>query len=72
MLKNRLSVILSFLGFVQLMFIGFGGSFAIEIVKDQSNEAILFWSSLASLVLAIMITYLYVVAFALTNKKQQQ
>lgn len=64
MFKDRLSVILSFLSFVQLMFIGFGGSFAVEIVKEESNETILFLSSMITLILGVVITYLYTEAFA--------
>lgn len=69
--KERLSVILSFLGFMQLMFIGFGGSFAVEVVKDKSSENVIFLSSLATLILAIIITCLYVEAYSMTRREKQ-
>lgn len=49
---------------MQLVFLGFAGSFVSEIIKPEQNQLILFWSSLFALALAILIVYLYLEAFA--------
>lgn len=59
MKEKRVDMLLSIASFLQLMFLGFAGSFAAELLNDQKNEAILFLTSLAALILIISIVYLY-------------
>jgi len=59
MKKARITVLLSLVTFLELMFLGFGGSFISEMIKDDANEMILFWSSFWSAILVIQILYIY-------------
>ncbi len=52
---------------MQFMFLGFGGGFVSEIIKLQPDGMILFWTSLFSLILGIVILYLYVEVFSKTK-----
>ena len=58
---------LSLVTFVQLMFLGFAGSFVAEVIKSRQDDAILFWSSFFSLILAIVILYIYIDIFSKTK-----
>jgi len=64
MRNDRVSIFLSAANFMQLIFLGFAGSFVSEIIKAEQNQLILFWSSLFTLALAILIVYLYLEAFS--------
>lgn len=70
MKKIRITDWLSVVTFLELMLLGFGGSFVNEIVKENSNEVVLFWSSMYSLILTIFIVYIYVSVFSATRLKQ--
>lgn len=70
MKKVRITVLLSFVNLLQLMFLGFGGSFVTEIIKENSNELVLFWSSMFSLILTLFIVYIYVTVFSATRSKE--
>lgn len=70
MKKIRITDWLSVVTFLELMLLGFGGSFVNEIVKENSNEVVLFWSSMYSLILTIFIVYIYVSVFSATRLRQ--
>lgn len=70
MKKIRITAWLSVVTFLELMLLGFGGSFVNEIVKENSNEVVLFWSSMFSLILTIFIVYIYVSVFSATRLRQ--
>lgn len=70
MKKIRITAWLSVVTFLELMLLGFGGSFVNEIVKENSNEVVLFWSSMYSLILTIFIVYIYVSVFSATRLRQ--
>ncbi len=71
MFKERVTVVVSVAQFAQLVFIGFGGSFVTELIKEDPNPSVLFWSSMFSLVLGVFIGYLYAEAFALTRNAEK-
>lgn len=70
MKKIRITAWLSVVTFLELMLLGFGGSFVNEIVKENSNEVVWFWSSMFSLILTIFIVYIYVSVFSATRLRQ--
>lgn len=67
MKENRVTVWLSVASFLQFMFLGFAGSFVSEVIKSHSDNTILFWSSFFSLILAIIILYIYMEVFSMTK-----
>lgn len=67
MKENRVSTMLSLVSFMQFIFLGFGGGFVPEIIKMQPDGTIIFWTSLFSLILGIVILYLYLEVFSKTK-----
>lgn len=67
MKENRVTVWLSVASFLQFMFLGFAGSFVAEVIKPQSDNTIVFWSSFFSFILAILILYIYLEVFSMTR-----
>lgn len=65
MKEKRIDVYLS--AVFQLMFLGFGSSFAVDLIKSESSDSILFLSSLFALILMVIIGYLYAQVFSLSR-----
>lgn len=61
---------LSIVTFLELILLGFGGSFVTEVMKDDSNEVVIFWSSMFSFILIIFIVYIYITAFEATRSEK--
>jgi len=69
MKESRVNVWLSVGSFLQFMFLGFSGSFVTEIVKTQSDDTILYWSSFFAFILSILILYIYFEVFSMTSSE---
>jgi hypothetical protein len=70
MKEKRVDVLLSVASFIQLLFLGFGGAFVSELIKDKSEEGILYWSSFFALIFLICIIYLYSEVLFITKPPQ--
>lgn len=67
MKEKRVDVLLSVASFLHLMFLGFAGSLAAEVIKSQQSDLILFLSSFFTLILAFILAYIYSQLFFLTK-----
>ena len=70
MREKRVDVLISIVSFLQLLFIGFGGAFVNELIQDQSNSTIIYWSSFFTLVLGIIIAYVYSEVYFMTKSQK--
>ncbi len=69
MKEKRIDVLLSVVAFIQFLFLGFGGAFINELIKNQSDTTILYWSSFFTLIFLISIIYLYLEVLFLTKSQ---
>lgn len=67
MKEKRVDVYLASASFFQLIFLGFGGTFAAELIKNQPSDSILLMSSLFAFILTFIIAYIYTQVFYLTK-----
>lgn len=69
MREKRVDVLVSVASFLHLMFLGFAGALVAELVKDQKDDIIVFWSSFFASLLTCFIIYIYSELFLMTKYK---
>jgi hypothetical protein len=69
MKEKRIDILLSIASLFHLILLGSSGSFAAEAMSDHPDERIIFVTSLSALITVIIIIFIYLQTFSLSDPK---
>jgi hypothetical protein len=69
MKEKEIDVYLALAALFQMLLIRFGGAFVTELVSGHPREEVIYFGSLLTLILLIILIYIYVTLFDLTKQK---